>query len=412
MRYKRIKLNNYNLNLIKTNKFKTNLIKVCFQHEFNEKEVALRNFLITYMVYTTNTYKTHRDIVLKSEDLYGTTIASRSYRLGKTDNIEFNLLYLNPKYTEPSMELDSLLFLKDILFNPNFKQDSFNKIAKYLKNSMKNDIETIKENKELYASIRLKEEMNKEYISSTEFGKVKEIEDITLNDLINYYNYIINNSYIDIYVSGDISFNIIKLFKKYFIFNNSNNYIEPFLKINFNKLKTIKEKDNSNQSKLAIACDLIDLTYYEKYFVLPIYNRILGATSKSKFFNIVREKHSLCYYCNSKTNIYDNVLYIYAGLSKNNYDKTISLIKKIILDITKGKITKEEIKCAKEDYYNALKENDESLNNMINYIKSTNYIIKETIKERRKIVKEVSYQDIIDLSKKIKIDTIYFLEGE
>ena len=240
MRYKRIKLNNYNLNLIKTNKFKTNLIKVFFQHDFKEKEVALRNFLITYMVYTTNTYKTHRDIVLKSEDLYGTTITSRSYRLGKTDNIEFNLLYLNPKYTEPSMELDSLLFLKDILFNPNFKQDSFNKIAKYLKNSMKNDIETIKENKELYASIRLKEEMNKEYISSTEFGKVKEIEDITLNDLINYYNYIINNSYIDIYVSGDISFNIIKLFKKYFIFNNSNNYIEPFLKINFNKLKTIK----------------------------------------------------------------------------------------------------------------------------------------------------------------------------
>ena len=56
-------------------------------------------------------------------------------------------------------------------------------------------------------------------------------------------------------------------------------------------------------------------------------NMILGGTSESKFFQIIREKHSLAYYVYSSLNKLDHLMLIRAGISKDNFDKTIKLIK-------------------------------------------------------------------------------------
>ena len=46
------------------------------------------------------------------------------------------------------------------------------------------------------------------------------------------------------------------------------------------------------------------LTDYERQYIMPLYNIILGGTPTSKLFKTVREKHSLCYAVNSHLNLF------------------------------------------------------------------------------------------------------------
>ena len=55
----------------------------------------------------------------------------------------------------------------------------------------------------------------------------------------------------------------------------------------------------------------------------------------------VREKNSLCYYINSDVKPYDNIMFIYSGISNENIEKATKLIKKTIKEISSGKISDE-----------------------------------------------------------------------
>ena len=112
---------------------------------------------------------------------------------------------------------------------------------------------------------------------------------------------------------------------------------------NFNKPKTIIEKDNLNQSKLSIGCKLKDLTDFERKYVINIYNMILGGGFNSKFMQEIREKNSLAYYINSSLMKADNLLLIQSGISSNNFKKVITSVKKIMKEMTKGNISLEEL---------------------------------------------------------------------
>ena len=87
------------------------------------------------------------------------------------------------------------------------------------------------------------------------------------------------------------------------------------------------EKEKIKQVKLSIGCKLINLTDYERKYVLPIYANILGGPSYSKLFNNVRIKNSLAYYVASTYINADNLLLIYSGINIEHFNKTLNLIK-------------------------------------------------------------------------------------
>ena len=72
---------------------------------------------------------------------------------------------------------------------------------------------------------------------------------------------------------------------------------------------------------------LKNTTFYEKNYVMPIYNVILGGGSNSRLFNSVREDNSLAYYCFSRLEKDDNLIQIIAGIEKKNEKKAIDIIK-------------------------------------------------------------------------------------
>lgn len=417
MEYKKIDMTSFNLHVIKTERFKTINFRVCLRDEIKKDEITLRNMLASFLTYSTDTYPTKRDIVLKAQDLYAVNVYTKSYRSGRFNMINFCMSMLNEKYTEKGMLDSSIEFLADVIFNPNFKkQEEYDAAFEFLYDSIETSMKGIKENPTTYSVIRMLEEMDKDMpYSYREFGYLEDLNNLNRETLMNYYDKVMKNSLVDVYVIGDVDVNQIEtLLKKHLKFSTFKRPKQHQL-IEHKKLparsKTIKEQEDSNQSKLSIGCKIGSLTEFERNYVLTIYNMILGGNSESKFFQIIREKHSLAYYVYSSLNKLDSLMIIKAGISSENFDKTVKLVKKLMKDIEKGKITDEDIETAKESYISLLKEIEDNENAIIETYLAKEILNLGDIEERKQEIMKVTKEDIIRVSKKVKIDTIFLLEG-
>lgn len=418
MKYKKIDMTAFNLHLIQTERFRTITVRVCMRDEIKKEEIALRNFLSTFLTYSTDSYPTKRDIVLKAQDLYAANIYTKSYRSGRFNMINFYLSMLNPKYTEEGMLEESIQFLNDVIFHPNFNKESeFQKAYDFLYESMESSIKGIKENTTTYSVVRMLEEMDrKEPYSYHEYGYLEDLKAINKETLAAYYQKTLKESLIDIYVIGDFEEEkMVTLLKKYMLF-------ETFKRPKVNQLiehkklplrsKTVVESLDTNQSKLSIGCKIGTLSEFERNYVLTIYNMILGGNSESKFFQVIREKHSLAYYVYSSLNKLDSLMLIKAGISKENFEKTVRLIKKLMKDMQKGSFAEEDIQIAKENYVSLLKEIEDNENAIIETYLAKELLNLGNIEERRQEVMKVTKEDIMQVAKKVSIDTIFLLKGE
>ena len=416
MEYKKIDKTAYKLHLIKTNKFKTVNVRICFRDEIKKEDITIRNMLTNFMTYSTDTYRTKRELVLKTQDLYAASIYTRCYRSGRYNMINFYLSILNERYTEKGMLEESLKLFSDVIFNPNFNdKDNYEEIYKFLKESYQKKIENIKENTTGYSMIRMLEEMDKTCAYSyRDIGYLEDLKKCSLEEMKAYHKKLINNSLIDIFIIGDISDEIEKLVEKYFDFKTYKspkvNQIIVHNKVN-NKIKEIKEKNKSNQSKLSVGCKVYDLSEFERNYVLTLYNLLIGGSSESKFFQIIREKNSLAYHVSSSLNKLDNLMLIKAGISSKNYDKTIKLIKELMSDMENGKFTDEDINMAKTNYISMLNEIEDNEEAIVETYMAKDLLNLGDIDERKEEIMKVSKEDIIKVAKKVKIDTIFLLEG-
>ena len=360
------------LHLINTDKFKTVTIKVIFRSPIVKEEITIRNVLCDILLQGTKNYNSRRKLNIKSEELYSANVNTNVLRNGNYITSSFTMSVLNDKYTEKDNLLESIKFLSEILFNPDVENKKFNQSRlDIVKHTIKNNINSIKENPVRYAITKLNESYSKGPISYRLCGYVKDLDLIDTSNLYDYYLKFINNSLIDIYVVGEIDCKeITKNIKNSFKFRTLNKerksiYLDV-VKARRKKL-IVKESINNIQSTVAVMCNISKLTKYERDYVLPIYNLILGGGIDSKFFKNIREKYSLCYTIRSYSRVLDNTLIITAGIDKKNYKKTVELINKYFLEMRRGKFEKKDIRVAKEYLITSIDDIYEDSNSIINY---------------------------------------------
>ena len=149
-----INMGAYNLHLIKTKKFKTITIDVDFYREIKKEEITKRNLLKMHLLDSSNNYKTERELIIESENLYDIKVSSSISRIGNFSNLSFQTKFLNEKFTEEGMNKESIIFFLDLIFNPLVKEGSFQNIEKQ-KNKLRQQILSIKDNKVKYSVLKL-----------------------------------------------------------------------------------------------------------------------------------------------------------------------------------------------------------------------------------------------------------------
>lgn len=417
MEYIKYELGAYNLNVIKTNNFKTVRVEVKFRNVVKKEEITLRNLLKMVLIESTKKFDTERKFVIESEELYDLKLSSTSSRVGNFTTLSFNLTFLNEEYTEKGLHNKSLDFLMEVLFNPNVSNNKFDSLSfNNCVNKLEKSIMGRKDNKTKYSIFTLLQHMGDYAYSYDQYGYLSDLKNIDEAKLYEYYKKVLMNDLVDVYVIGNVDSNEIK---EYFI----NNFkINSFKKEKMNvlidevlprkRVKVFKEEDAVNQTKIAIGLRFNDVSEYERKYVLYVYNEILGGSGNSLLFGTVREKNSLAYYINSIAQGYDNLLIIYTGIDKDRVDLGLKLIKKTIKDIEKGKFTSDMFNNAINMITSSLKLSLETQPSVINNYYAMNILNSDDINTRISKFEKVTKEDVINFSKKIKMDTIFLLEGD
>ncbi|MDD3048966.1 MAG: pitrilysin family protein [Bacilli bacterium] len=408
-------LDAYNLNFIKTKKFKTVLILVCFRNLINKKDITYRNLLPNILLEGTKKYPESRLLNIETENLYGVSAYINNTRFGNQSALMFDFKMLNEKYTELGMYEKSLDFLFEIILNPDVENNSFkSNHFKLVKNNFESYIKSIKDDKAGYSFIRLQEEMDKEGDIPYRKGYLEELEKINEQNLYEYYKYMLNNDILDIYIIGDVDIEKTKdIFASKFISNRTPVKIElQSVKCKNLKEQVIVEKEKIMQAKLSIGCNLDNLTDFEKKYVMSIYSTILGGGMTSKLFTNVREKHSLAYSIGSKYSLSDNKLYVLAGINHSDYEKALELIKIEMNNMLNGNFTEEDLDKAKKDRISNIETIEDSIDKTVFSTAQSDLFDLDPLDERIKKYLSISLEDVIKVSKKVKIDTIFLLTGD
>jgi len=415
MIYHKILEDNYNIHVIKTDKFKTITLKINFKRKLIKDEITMRNTLINILFSSSKLYENKRMLEIETENLYGLGYRGVNYQSGIYNIMSFDVKFLNEKYTEKGMHEKSIDFIYEILFNPNVKDNKFmTKDLNYAKKIVYDNIVSLDENTSLYSQIRMLEMMDNSINSYRSSGYLHDLDEINEENLYSYYKSIINDDIVDIFIVGDVDDSIIDYIKNKFKFKKRVNVQES----HFYKCSDIKDKyqeyfeeKNVSQSKLVMGFKLDNLSDFELRYTLNIFNYILGGSPDSKLFKNVREKESLCYSISSSNLSLNGLFIIKAGINKEDYDKTLKLILKEFNDMKKGKFLVKDIKNGILTYKNTIKELNDSEESIISLYAGQEYLKSDSICDRLKNISKVQKADIIAVANKIKLDTVYLLKG-
>lgn len=417
MVYNSYKMGSFNLHTIKTDRFKTIRMEIMFRNNIDPENIVKRTMLFELLLESSEYYKTKRDLILKCEELYNANIYAETMKVGNETVSVINYEILDPKYTD-DLDLDEALKLPfDIIFNPDINENEFNEERlETIRIRSLAELDALKEEPSKYAIAESLKAMDRKSVSSINIlGDKESINRVNKSNIFEEYMNILEHDYIDIYVIGDIDSNtIIDIVNKYQHFNTIKHH-EVSLYVN-NKVRSrvnkVEAKEDLTQSQLVYIMNLIGLTDFETSYVSHIFNHILGGPSlDSKLYKNLRSDNSLCYSVSSKYSKYDRLMMISTSIDKDN----IKLSKKLIENAIKcmsNSITDEDVDKARQAIVNAIKVSLDSEHQII-----SNYFFNEIadldlVDKRIEEYSKVTKEDVINMAKKIKINTIYVLEGD
>lgn len=413
MKFESINMGAYNMHFIKTNKFKTITIDVDFYRNIKKEEITKRNLLKMILLDSSKNYKTEKELIIESENLYDIKVSSSISRLGSLSNLSFQTKFLNEKYTEKGMNKESIIFFLELIFNPNLIDNSFINIDKQ-KEKLRHDIENLKDNKPKYAYLKLMEKYKEKEYSYNTFGYIDELDSITGEDLYKYYQDILNKDQIDIFVLGDFSTSDIKeIFKEYFKVNTFKKDNKKLLINELNIRKRViryREYEDINQEQILLLLSLNNLTDFERKYTIKVLSDILGGSSNSLLFNKVREEKGYCYYINSSVKAYDNIMVINSGVESKNTEKCIKLIRKILKEVKEGKFDEKLIDSSINTIVSGINASFDSPIGIINTYFSKVLVGTDESEVRINNFKSIRKEDIIKVSKKVNLNSILTLE--
>ena len=416
MKYKKIDTDNYELYFIKSNKFKTVLINTIIINEFNAQDITKEKVLSEYLINTNKYYSNEIEMSKRYMELYDPEVDI--YDIFRDVHSKcFDISFLNEKYTEKGMNKKIIDFYFSLIFDINEKNNKLDEVNLNMSKQTLKTEEIIK--RESSAETAYKNAMSKirDDLPITKNNRIDLdlIDKINSEDLLKYYKDRLRKGKFLVFVIGDLEEDEIKelidnnLNNK--VYNNSISYKKDFNVTKSDEELVVKEKSSFNETIIYNIYKLLNLTEREKYIVLPIFNEIIGGSS-SKLFNNVREKNSLAYYIYSNYSSNQSIYYIYAGIQKENYDKTIKLINKEINNMKNGNITIDEINSAKETILSNILKSLDSQRSILYNLESIILYERDDYNTLKDKFISVTKDEIINLSNKLNLDIIYSLEGD
>ena len=410
---------NVNIHLLPTSKFKTTLVSVFLQQALAKELAAKTALLPAVLKRGTRQYPTFRDLKVRLEELYGAALSADVVKKGERQLVSFSLEIINDKFTPGEKLLQQgLSILKDVITDPLLENGGFRQdYVQQEKEQLTKEIRGLVNDKVSYALERCIQVMcSQERFGVYKYGSVEELQPVSTGELYTYYQNILQENPLDVFVVGEIDpENTFALIQDTFSFSRAGNLVElPPVEVENipAEVSYQEEKLPINQGKLTLGYRT-NISYQdEAYPALLFYNAVLGGFPHSKLFQNVREKASLAYYVFSRLEKHKGIQLIGSGIEVSDYEQALEIILQQVEEIKKGQISKEEMKNTKRALLNGLKIVGDSPYSLVGFYMDG--LIGKRTEETEHLMQriaEVKEEDIVAVAHRVYLDTIYFLRS-
>ena len=408
-----------NLNIIPSKQFKTTRIFISFIKSIeSKKELAERALLANYLEMCSQNYPTQIDIARKLSQMYGASFGSSVDRRGNYQLINFSIDYIESKYLVGNEDLLSgvIEFLKEIIFNPlkvgenkNFDEETFTR----QKNNTITYLKSIKEDKQAYATAKLRKlYFDNEIQQVPSFGESEDVEKLTISDLMDAYQKMLNTDRVEIMISGDVNtdevvnkFSVLP-FKARDISQTSMSYTQEIKQ----EIVTQIDEEPLSQSKFDMAFRLPVVYRGDLHYAALVFNSLFGGSALSLLFTVVREKMSMAYYANSNFDPFRQLLVVQTGISYANKDKVQELILEQLERLKKGDFEDELLEQNKNNLISSyISRLDSQTSALLRAQSAALTGINVTVEEWLDNLQSVTKDDVMKVAKMVELQATYML---
>lgn len=409
---------NINLYVIPDKKFKTVYISYCFHRDLDE-DYTYNALVPAILKRGSEGYENQKEIGIYLEEQYGALFDVGVQKRGERQVLRFTMDLVNEEFVgKDGLLAQAFYFLNRIITKPvlegsMFKSDYVNQE----KENLKNRILAMINDKMQYSMERCIQEMCRgEKYARYVLGNIDDLNSLDPEKLYEVYKDIIRSSPLDIFVVGDVDPEKVAI-----LINNSLDLErsqiklipETIIKKIGVKQREVVERMDIFQAKLNIGFRTNVAVNQNEYFPLVLYAGILGGGPHSKLFINVREKSSLAYYAFARLEKYKGLMLIGSGIDQMNYKQTLDIIMEQVEDIKRGRISDAEFTASVNAITTSLKAAKDDQGQLVDYylgnaVTGAQYTLEDFISE----IQKVKPEDVVEVSKKIKVDTVYLLSPE
>lgn len=406
------------LHLIKNEKFKMNHITFRFSEDFNQKTVA-RRVLVAQILATANAeYPTAQCFRERLASLYGATLSTKVSTKGLVHIIDIELSFMKNRYTMAKENLleEVIEFLYQVLFSPLVTVEQYqSKLFELEQANLINYLKADKDDSFYSSELGLKKLFFTNPASQTSKYGTAELA-VVENSYTAFQEFqkMLREDRLDIFLLGEFDdYRMLQLFNRFPFEDRQKDLVFDYQQEFSNIVQEKLEVREVNQSVLQLGYSFPTRYGDKDYFTLLVFNGLFGGFAHSRLFTEIREKEGLAYTIGSHFDIFTGLLNVYAGIDKKNRNRAMQLINRQFSTIRTGRFSEALLKQTKKMLQVNLKLAGDSPKVLIErsyngqYLKN-HYSVDDMIDN----IDKVNKADVMQLTKNIKLQALYFLEGK
>lgn len=407
------------LNIVETDKFKSNFLSVSFAVPFNKDDAAKNALMLRILKRGTVSHPTMLDLSKKLEYLYSADIFTKTVSLGETQLLQFTLDCLDDRFSLDDADIlsEGIKVLGELIFAPVTEDGAFKQA--YFESEKRNlldDIQAEINNKAKYALQRAGEHMFADEAYRIAYtGDFEKVSALSNTEVYSHYLRVLGMANVEIVFVGRADTERLKkdlraMLMPYAPDRAVQLYTE--VKRDVHSVREIREQCIGKQGNLVMGFRTGTVLADGDYPRMALLSELYGGSANSMLFMNVREKMSLCYYCASMPEAVKGIMFVRAGIENGNFAKARDAILAQLEKIRKGDFSEELLQSAKLSLTNAYREIDDNPQSLQNW--HLGRLLSGTVQspaEAIVAVMAITKDEIIATAKKIVLDTVYFLEG-
>lgn len=398
-----------NINLIQETKFKDILISLRFASN-NQDNITARSLLAMMLSDRSETYYSKVLMNEKLDNMFGAHLSSSVFNYGKAHVIEVTLSALSSEYVEVDLLVEQFALLSEIIYKPLLNDAVFMEAKMMLSDLIARE----RENLGTYVvNESLKIAGAGFPLANSRYGNLKDLENITLEDVKDVYEKMLTEDSLHVTIVGDTNEERISdLYHTYFK-EHRTEILETSYLVTNKKQETIVNKRPVPSPYFSVVYNTHTKNDGREYWAMQLMSMVLGQLPNSFLFQEVREKRSLCYFIRSMIVGYDGVMVVTSGVRDGSEDEAIALVDAQIRRIVEYEVSLELLESAKRMLVNSIYQTDDSNRRLVDS-HYRRYILNENLDSEGLInlIESIELEEIVTIAKRLELNTIYKIEKE